>query len=335
MRFCNHPFHTLHVLNKATLYPYPHYMTCCGSWFTNHNDMIVKGDFKNLWDMWNHEIFQKLRSSWLSSDSRLCLNCPVLSSAPKHVQHKDSYMTPVMQEGPRYITFANDQTCNLHCWTCRIRPIIDKNQQVVFDQTNSVLDTFKDSITWIECIGSGDPFASPAWRKILQQLDPSLYNDLSIEIFTNGILIPRYWDSIKNIHSNIKNIKVSIDAATEETYNKTRLGSTFSQLTDAMQFVSKLGKEIHVNMVVQQDNFREIPLFIEQAFDIYGASFVNLTMMGFWGRTDRKLFESKDISNKDHPMYHEFLTTVQENLDIILDTRVNSVEVIRATNLHI
>ena len=102
-----------------------------------------------------------------------------------------------------------------------------------------------------------------------------------------------------------------------------------------MQFVSKLGKEIHVNMVVQQDNFREIPLFIEQAFNIYGASFVNLTMMGFWGRTDRKLFESKDISNKDHPMYHEFLTTVQENLDIILDTRVNSVEVIRATNLHI
>jgi len=29
------------------------------------------------------------------------------------------------------------------------------------------------------------------------------------------------------------------------------------------------------------------------------------------------------------------LTIVQENLDIILDTRVNSVEVIRATNLHI
>ena len=317
MRFCNHPFHTLHVLERR-------YITCCGAWFTDLDDVVVCGRYDDLWKMWNHRKFQRLRQSWLDGDSSLCAKCPVLAARTKHVQVKDSYMKPIMEEGPRYITFANDETCNLHCWTCRARPITDLRQEEIFRQTHQVLETFCESVKWIEAIGSGDPFASPAWRKILQTLDATKYNGLEIELFTNGILLPKYWDSISNIHDNIASIKMSIDAATKAVYERTRLGSSFEEMIAAMKFISRLDKNFVVNMVVQSDNFTDIPRFIEQAFE-YNATGINLNMMRYWPsmRGGVSKFDEHNLADPKHESYAEFQRLIQDNLTLLEDPRIN------------
>ena len=58
---------------------------------------------------------------------------------------------------------------------------------------------------------------------------------------------------------------MSVDAASKDIYEKTRLGGKFEDMDKAMKFISKLGKDFILNMVVESDNFTDIPLFIERA----------------------------------------------------------------------
>jgi len=294
------------------------YITCCPSWFTDASEVVVEGKYENLWKMWNHKRFQELREAWINSDNSLCQGCVLSLLKNRKDPPIQDYMKPVMDRGPRNIVFANDMTCNLHCWSCRSKPIIEKRQEEIFRQTKNVLDTFHETIRFISAIGSGDPFASPAWRKILQTFDIKKYHDLEIEIFTNGILIPKYWDSISHIHDNISRIKMSVDAASKDIYEKTRLGGKFEQMDTAMKFVSNLGKIFILNMVVESDNFTDIPLFIERAID-HKASRVNLTMLRDWPdiRGGSKTFHEKNLANPEHPKRYEFLKLLEENKDLL------------------
>jgi MoaA/NifB/PqqE/SkfB family radical SAM enzyme len=227
-------------------------------------------------------------------------------------------MTPVMTRGPSVIVFSNDMTCNLHCWSCRSKPIIEKRQDEIFRQTKNVLDTFHDSIKFISAIGSGDPLASPAWLKILQTFDIEKYDNLDIELFTNGLLIPKYWDSLSHLHDNITRIKMSVDAASKDIYEKTRLGGKFEDLNKAMKFISNLGKDFILNMVVESDNFTDIPLFIERALE-HNSTRVNLTMLRDWPdiRGGTSTFKEKSLANVNHPKYGEFLKLLQNNEDLL------------------
>jgi len=318
MKFCSNPFNTLHVHPAS-------YITCCPSWFTNPLEVIVEGKYKNLWKVWNHKKFQKLRESWLNQDDSLCSSCVLPLILGRKDPKIENYMTPVMTRGPSTIVFSNDMTCNLHCWSCRSKPIIEKRQDEIFRQTRNVLDTFHKSIRFISAIGSGDPLASPAWRKILQTFEISKYEDLEIEIFTNGLLIPKYWDSLSHLHSNISRIKMSVDAASKDIYEKTRLGGRFEDLEIAMKFISKLGKQFILNMVVESDNFTDIPLFIERAIK-HNATRVNLTMLRNWpdirGGLDN--FNKKNLANPNHEKYADFIKLLESNEDLLCHPIVDS-----------
>ncbi len=318
MKFCSNPFNTLHVHPAS-------YITCCPSWFTNPLEVIVEGKYENLWKVWNHKKFQKLRESWLNQDDSLCSSCVLPLILGRKDPKIENYMTPVMTRGPSTIVFSNDMTCNLHCWSCRSKPIIEKRQDEIFRQTRNVLDTFHKSIRFISAIGSGDPLASPAWRKILQTFEISKYEDLEIEIFTNGLLIPKYWDSLSHLHSNISRIKMSVDAASKDIYEKTRLGGRFEDLEIAMKFISKLGKQFILNMVVESDNFTDIPLFIERAIK-HNATRVNLTMLRNWpdirGGLDN--FNKKNLANPNHEKYADFIKLLESNEDLLCHPIVDS-----------
>ena len=318
MKFCSNPFNTLHVHPAS-------YITCCPSWFTNPLEVIVEGKYENLWKVWNHKKFQKLRESWLNQDDSLCSSCVLPLILGRKDPKIENYMTPVMTRGPSTIVFSNDMTCNLHCWSCRSKPIIEKRQDEIFRQTRNVLDTFHKSIRFISAIGSGDPLASPAWRKILQTFEISKYEDLEIEIFTNGLLIPKYWDSLSHLHSDISRIKMSVDAASKDIYEKTRLGGRFEDLEIAMKFISKLGKQFILNMVVESDNFTDIPLFIERAIK-HNATRVNLTMLRNWpdirGGLDN--FNKKNLANPNHEKYADFIKLLESNEDLLCHPIVDS-----------
>jgi len=316
--FCPNPFNTLHVQSNA-------FITCCSSWFTDSTEVHVHGQFDNLWEMWNHKNFIKLRQAWLNSDNSFCGPC-ILTLKPDAFNSKPEHcMTPIMTRGPRNIIFANDLSCNLHCWSCRSRPIIDKQQEKIFNQTKSILDTFYDSIKFISAIGSGDPFASPAWLKILQTMDMQKHENLEIELFTNGLLVPKYWNSISHMHQNISTIKMSIDAVTKDIYERTRLGGKHEDLENALLYISKLDKKHILNMVVQSDNFTDIPNLCEKAIQL-NCYKVNLTMMRYWPnmKGGKKIFDQKNLSNPENPKRKEFLKLLEKHKDLLSHPIIDS-----------
>lgn len=314
---CSTPFTTLHVHPNG-------FIPCCPGWFTNAEDFRVDGGFENPWDAWNHPKFVKLRQMWLDSDSSGCKHCIMLLAGSKFMDEPRYWMKPVMERGPMDIIFANDLSCNLHCWSCRSRPIIEKQQDRVFRQTYSILDTFHESIEYISAIGSGDPFASPAWLKILQTMDMEKHKKLKIELFTNGLLVPRYWDSISHMHDNIIRIKMSIDAVSKDIYEKTRLGGKHKDLNKALEFISKLGKEFVLNMVVQSENFTDVPLVCEKAIEL-GCNKLNLTMIRYWHqmRGGRAKFDEVNLARKDHPKRVDFLNMIKNNEELLKHPIIN------------
>lgn len=320
--FCPSPFNALNVQGRG-------FIPCCPAYFTNPDDLFI-GYHENLWDVWNHKKIVKLREAWLNEDSSLCKPCPILyiSNKWKNDNSPTEEMKPVMDRGPVFVRFANDMTCNLHCWSCRVGPIIEKQQKEIYNLTHKVLDTFHESIRLISTLGSGDPFASPSWRKILFEMDMEKHKHLNIELFTNGLLIPKYWDQLKHMHDNIKTIKMSIDAVSPDIYERTRLGGKHKDLITALEFISKLDKRWAINMVVQSDNFMDIPNFIETGIR-YNCSRINLTMLRYWPKMagGKKLFNERNLANKNHPKHDEYIKFLEKHKDILSHPKVYCEEI--------
>jgi len=93
-------------------------------------------------------------------------------------------------------------------------------------------------------------------------------------------------------------LTASIDAATKDTYEYIRRGGKFETIKKNMEFAGKLRKTgelsyFRMNFVVQKENYKEMPLFVEWGKEI-GADEVFFTKILNWGTyTDE---EFKEIS---------------------------------------
>jgi MoaA/NifB/PqqE/SkfB family radical SAM enzyme len=84
-------------------------------------------------------------------------------------------------------------------------------------------------ITAIGLAGSGDPFVSPETRDLLFNHDSARYPHLRYYLLTNGLLFNRgLWEEMRRAQGAIASVQVSIDAATTGTYEKIRVGGSFS-----------------------------------------------------------------------------------------------------------
>ena len=127
--FCNNPFTKLHVMENA-------YTTCCYGWVEEPEDFTVRGEYENPWDFWNHEKFKRLRRIWLADERKHsfpveCGPCGKRAECELNELILSNYLEH-MENGPQIIGFANDLSCNLHCWTCRSKPIMEKKQKKNF-----------------------------------------------------------------------------------------------------------------------------------------------------------------------------------------------------------
>jgi MoaA/NifB/PqqE/SkfB family radical SAM enzyme len=168
-----------------------------------------------------------------------------------------------------------------------------------------VLETFRDSLRKATFSVFGDPFASPVFLPVLQQLDSKEYPNLKYTFFTNGLLLPKYWDSLAKIHGNVEHFSVSMDAATKETYGKMRLGGKWEDLEEAIALIESLDVTWVWNFVVCKTNFEEIPLFVERA-QSHGAK-AKITPLRRWRHMSEELYLQENVCNSDHPDHGRLL----------------------------
>ena len=252
---CPRPFDTILIDKNGSCY------ACeCTSWLPQS---IGNLQLQSLGKIINSKMHKHLQESITDRTYRYCnehqcsyiKSNTVLHGQPERIQH---------------LRLAIDDSCNLRCPSCRKGLIFYKEGSQykkrirLADKINDWLHTYNYPIQ-VHIGSDGDPFASHVYRHFMEHTP--VRDNIKYSILTNGLMFKDFHTQIPHIIENLNELGVSIDGATKETYEKLRLGGKWDSINRNLECIAEL-KEQHnfkfeLHMVVQKDNWQEIPAIIE------------------------------------------------------------------------
>ena len=320
-RFCARPFDSFELQENGSVH------LCCPAWLRQRAGNLHDSSAAEIW---NSPAAQDIRRGILDGTFRHCNHdlCPEIQAGtlparaeaaanPRYRAIMDENKTRI--DGiPAFINLANDKSCNLSCPSCRTQRI-QFNDGPGYEARKRMQDRLVESFFSapteqpfiVNVTGSGDPFASRIFRDFLFELDKAKFPRMQVDLQTNGVLFTeKTWSNLRKIHGAIGCVRVSFDAAREDTYAITRRGGDWRQLLENMEFLAgrrRAGEigELILFFVVQKANFREMPDFVRlgkrfAADRIYFSRAVN------WGTWSAGEHEDQSVWNPHHPLYREF-----------------------------
>lgn len=321
-KICTAPFQQFDVLEQST-------HLCCASWLQQSAGDLSTTDWQSVW---NSDMAQDIRASIHDGSYRFCnkMACPKIQTntlIPAEEMAKESPLwdaivadqVTAMPVGPEVVNLAYDRTCNLSCPSCRSEKYAADNEtRARYEemQRDRILPMLKEAKT-VFITGSGDPFASKNFRRLMTELTPEDYPDLGFQIMTNGMLFtPKQWDTFPSLHGRVRMLKISVDAATGPTHELLRRGAHWPTVLENMRFAGDLAKEGLVDQfdlifVVQQENFREMGDAIDLAKSV-GATGVYFARITNWGTFSDAAFTDKSVFMPSHPEYSDFIEAMQD-----------------------
>ena len=281
---CPRPYDTLLIDKNGSCY------ACeCTSWLPQS---VGNLQLRSLDEIINSEMRQHLQGSIADGTYRFCNEhqCSYLKSGvvlhgqPERIQH---------------LRLAIDDSCNLRCPSCRKSMIFHKEGSAynlgirLADRINDWLYNYNHPIQ-VHIGSDGDPFASHVYRHFMEQTPER--DNIKYSILTNGLMFKEFHQTVPHVINNLKELGVSIDGATKETYEKLRVGGRWEKITEALQCISELKKKkdfrFILHFVVQKDNYHEMESIIELG-EQYGADRVWLNKIEDWGTIDD--FKTQDV----------------------------------------
>jgi MoaA/NifB/PqqE/SkfB family radical SAM enzyme len=326
--FCSKPFRWFEVTQVNEIGEV--YM-CCPSWL---DTSIGNLKYQSVEEVWNGKKAQELRRSILEGSFKYCNHslCPFLHTISEPVQKvedvRDEDLKLVIEKelvilpyGPREINCSYDKSCNLSCPSCRTKIIIEKkHKKQILEIQRKIHNEALKGAQLLYITGSGDPFGSPFFRKWLQTMKREDMPRLKrLHIHTNAQLwTPKMWKTIpEEIQQMVKTAEISIDAASSEAYSINRRGGSFKKLLENLEFISTLHESIPmewvgISMVVQENNFREMPDFVRLGkrfnFGVYFSKLVD------WGTYPEEEFYRRAVHVPAHPKYSEFVNLLRDEI---------------------
>jgi len=332
--YCTKPFEQVQLLENGNMIP------CCPPW-VNHYDIgnINEGSYEEIW---NGEKAQEFRKSIIDGSFKYCneKSCPHLAYKTGCVVSEDKLHTinhdiirddilnkkTILDHGPTEVQFCHDRSCNLSCPSCRRKIIMisGEKKRKTLEMQDKLQAHYLHDAKHLVITGSGDAFGSYIFRTFLQTVVSEQAPNLEfIEILTNGLLLKRYWHTLSPFaREKISRIMISIDAATEGTYLFNRRGGDWNLLHENLKFAQHLQstKQIHsfgCNMVVQNNNYREIKDFVKMC-ESYDAHCVELQIIEpdfIRDLNHQDYFQewfSKAVHEKRHKNHNDLLTVIKD-----------------------
>lgn len=303
---CHNPFEWFEI------HPDGQVFACCPAWLKRSLGNLLTDD---LYDIWNGSTARELRSSIHDGSFRHCnrRRCPRLVNCAAPVTKFSELEKGVLRNvfeskqtllpwGPQKLNLCYDRSCNLACSSCRSEVYVASEEECLRAEALSDLVKRKLAPQARQLIisGTGDPFASRAYRRLLEEFAPCDYPHLeSIHLHSNGLLWnSATWQSMQAAQPFVRSAEISVDAASAETYLANR-GGDFERLLENLTFLSSQPIAITLSFVVQQNNYREMPAFVSMAqgfgFAVYFSQLVN------WGTYRREEFRRRAVHLSDHP----------------------------------
>lgn len=172
---------------------------------------------------------------------------------------------PYTVPSARFIEIETSTRCSLKCQMCEHTYWKESPKIMSFEQFKHVLDQFP-KLKFLSLTGIGENFLNPDFMKILRHAKScGIYVDLNDPFF--------FLDEsrIKElIDIGLDSIVLSMDAATKETYEKLRVGSSFDRVIENIKSFIRLKREmgsffpqLSVNFVINKENLHEVPVFLD------------------------------------------------------------------------
>lgn len=168
------------------------------------------------------------------------------------------------------IRLAIDESCNLFCPSCRNKQIFYKSGPELKKRisiADKIIDHLKSQRheTNVHIGSDGDPFASLVYRYFIK--NTKHLEHLKFSLQTNGLLVKKMYKKNKEMFDRLTVLNISIDGATKGTYEKLRLGGNFEMILENLEFIKQIKEKFifNLHMVVQKDNWHEMPLMLDIA----------------------------------------------------------------------
>jgi len=227
---------------------------------------------KNLEDIWNSEKLRKLRRDHLSGANKICASRLRNSACFQDFEHFRNVVFPreIMETPPQRIDVRLNGHCNLRCIMCEVwqQPNHQYDESFFWKEGSEKLFPFLKEIE----IAGGEPFIQRDIFRVMHQIS-TVNKSCEFSFITNGNFV---WSSFIESHLDqikIKRIQVSVDAATEETYKRIRLGGEWHRVLKNIAALKsyrerKLAEngtpfQIKLSFCAQLSNWRELPDFFE------------------------------------------------------------------------
>jgi MoaA/NifB/PqqE/SkfB family radical SAM enzyme len=231
-----------------------------------------------------------------------------------------------VQKIPANIIFDFDPTCNLRCPSCRLE-VINYNKHTAMRAKNDnisekikhlIIDEIGDNgpvtIRW----AGGEPFISEVYLDLMEYIINTGRRNIRHVIQTNGSYLQKKSDLITRLLPFIKELRISFDAATEETYRRTRVNGQWDLLLSNVRWImaqiqqNNLQTRVSADYVVQLDNYEEIPAFRELCNEL-GIKHINYQRMWNWHTWPEDELARRNVYNISHPLY---FTVIKKLADV-------------------
>lgn len=353
-RFCPRPFEVL-VSAQSTRWSSETntteqvmgagYLCDCAAWLPFIAGNVVEADSPD--DVWNSSGAQEIRRSILDGDYSYCSRtlCPLIVNdslprteavtAPRLRRIIDNRET-VLDDGPRLIALGHDSSCNLACPSCRVGLLMaDKAQNERLDRARDrvILPLLRNRQVGLHLTSWGDPFASRHYRSILEALRHNEFDGVKLFLLTNGLgLTKAVWEAMPHLGEKIVELRVSVDAATKETYEDVRRPGRWEVIHENLRVMGELSRagtflqnrrsgdrqwvssdlfldaenpvSFALAFVVQSANYREMPAFVRLAEEVNADSVIFQRYYSF-GHEGGGVFSAKDVASADHPQHQD------------------------------
>jgi MoaA/NifB/PqqE/SkfB family radical SAM enzyme len=269
------------ICNKAfkavELHPNGKVCPCAPDWnngFSFGNLFRQGSTFDNIW---NSEATKAFRRSVLSGEYKYC-NLEMCMSR-EHLTDEFAQEIGLQEDGtvlkfPEHILCCHDQACNVRCVICRDKIIQNPERRVrLLDAiiNTHLLPAMKDAKE-VSMSGEGELFASRHARKLAKEIARK-YPDIKFNIYTNGILCNEKNCRELEILDRISWLRVSVHAATKETYDKVVIDGNWEKVWENIKWLSEMKKAGRINdvllgFVVSSLNYKEMKPFLERAIEL-------------------------------------------------------------------
>jgi MoaA/NifB/PqqE/SkfB family radical SAM enzyme len=315
-KFCSKPFETLSVRDDGSCW------MCCTSWLPYSIGNLNEQSFE---DIWHGEVATIIRGSILDGSFRYCNHTVCGDISEDRLENLIDTPNKIT-EFPSHIMFENDPSCNLSCPSCRTEKIYDyqgPDYERKLALHNKLINTIftkphNEKIV-LDISGSGDPFGSKIFRDFLVNFDPTPWPNLILDLQTNGVMLtPAYWCRISKWHSKIRAIRISFDAACEETYDVVRRGGEWSTLLKNCDYInSEIANNPNVRVltqfVVQDLNYREMTDYANLILTRYSNfCYVEFQLVIDWGNWSLDIYDQRTIWKTKHPEYTTFREVLKD-----------------------